>query len=140
MSKPEKKLFRVDIEAEIYVMALDELDALRRAKSGMRDLNIHDVGWAHPVKPGAIIDSEQGEAQPYNSDDDRTVDEIVAAMSGTPAIKGTEANGEGAHFICPECGEEAKRTYSPSRGPYYWCIKCAVEGVLGIDLEAAEAN
>lgn len=73
-----KKLYVVDMQHTVYVMAEDERDAEREARRGIREYGDDPVCSVSEVK-GGPIDPGWSDAIPYGSENDRTVAQIVEA-------------------------------------------------------------
>ena len=75
-----KKLFRVSVENEIYVMAEDQTKAELEANRSIRDEDSDFYCCAMEVKPSDCLDLDWKDSYPYGSDDSRTCGEIVKEM------------------------------------------------------------
>lgn len=73
-----KKLYVVEVQYTVYVMAEDERDAERTARRGIREYGDEPVCSASEVK-GGPVDLDWRNAMPYGSDDGRTVAQILEA-------------------------------------------------------------
>jgi hypothetical protein len=76
--EPPRKLHRVTFELEIYVMAINAEDARQAAQECMPE-DLSNAGcWVDAEIPSlASIPQELRESLPWNSDDDRTVEQII---------------------------------------------------------------
>ncbi len=88
---PDKKLHRVSIQGELWVMAQDNHEAMREAQRAIT-LNREEVAleiypWL-PTDP-KFVDDDVLESIPYGADDERTVGDRLrelATARGAPAV------------------------------------------------------
>lgn len=74
-----KKLYVVDVQHTVYVMAEDLREAEWTARRGIRE-NVDEPTCSVSEIKGGPIDPDWRQAIPYGSDDERTVGKIVEAM------------------------------------------------------------
>jgi hypothetical protein len=73
-----KKLYAVDVQHTVYVMAEDPQEAERTARHGIREYHDEPICSVSEVKNGPI-DPDWREVVPYGAEDERTVSQIMNA-------------------------------------------------------------
>ena len=71
-----KKLFVVDVQHTVYVLAEDEAEAGREGVKGIHDCGDESRILAQEVKNGPVLRDWLG-AVPYGGEDEKTVGEIL---------------------------------------------------------------